>query len=1092
MGGRTTPPWAQGAIGKTMRFVSCVVAVVAVVTVNLAVSLPGPLLRPAFVFLCLILLAAAVWGFRWAVFLSFASAAGFSWILPPAGSLKVNDWRESYALIAFLIVAFIGSYLSRRARAEAGKAIRSELELRDVMNAAPTHLWRCSTHGAVEFVNAGWQKYTGLPVEQALGSKWEDTIHPDDRIRFTAEWKDALTTSQTLESEVRVRRADGQYRWWFVRNVPRKDETGNVAKWYGGGFDIEDRKRAEGLLSRENQILEMVARGESLREILNSLCLLVEGSAGGALASVLLVQGDRLWHGAAPSLPREYTDAINGAPIGVSAGSCGTAAYRREQVIVEDIATDPLWADYRQLALPHSLRACWSTPVFSSQGEVIATFAMYYREPRMPGDAEQEIIRQIAHLAGIAIERKLTQDALRTSEAYLAEAQRVAHLGTWVWRVLDREAVYVSEEWYRIYDFDPKQGRPSLRERLDRIHPEDRDRYVSTVERAIAERDDYEIEYRIVLPGGTMKYLNVTGHPVRNESGELVNYVGIASDITERKQAEMALRAAMDERARISAFREEIGVALSRRKDLKGILHSCASALVRHLDAAFARVWTLSSDGRELELQASAGMYTHLDGSHSRIPVGQLKIGLIAQERKPHFTNDAQNDPRVSDRNWAQQQKIISFAGYPLVLADRLVGVMGMFSRKPLTESTLEALSFAAGIIAQGIERKRAEEALRRSEAYLAEGQRLTHVGSWGLNLAAWQALHSSAEHTRLFGFDPDEGMPSFGEFFQRVHPEDQERVLETFHALLRSGGDLDMQYRVAVPGSPVRYLHAIGHPVVNQSGASGEYVGITIDITERRRSDQERERLHQLEADLAHMNRVTTMGELTASLAHEVNQPITAAMTSARTCMRWLAREIPNIERAREAAARIVDVTDRAAKIISRIRLLFRKGTPERQLVDMNEVVSDSIALLRNEANRHKISIRAELGRGLPAVLGDRIQLQQVLMNLMINSIDAMKEVDGMRELVFRSRREADDRVLISVSDTGVGLPPRADQVFNPFFTTKAEGTGMGLAISRSIVESHGGRLWASPNAGGGASFHFTLSAAVEANTDEQTVSAL
>ena len=1077
--------WEQASFRRTLQLLGCIAAVAAVDAVNSAGNLPGPLLRPAFVFLCMILLVAAVWGLRWAVFLSLTASIGFSWLLPPTGSFKWNDWREAYAFAAFLIVALIGSYLSRRARTEAKRAIESERELRDVMDAVPAQLLRYSPSGAVEFVNESWQKYTGLPIEGALGWKWESVIHPGDRDRFAAEWKEAIATERAMESEVRVRRADGQYRWWFVRNVPRRDEQGQVAKWYGGGFEIEDRKRAESLLSRENQILEMVAEGESLPEILNALCLLVEDAAGGALSSVLLLEGNRLRHGAAPSLPKDYTRAIDGASIGPVAGSCGTAAYRREQVIVEDIATDPLWADYRQLALPHSLRACWSTPIFSSRGEVIATFAMYYREPRKPDTAEQEIIRHIAHLAGIAIERKLTQDALRSSEAYLSEAQRVAHLGTWVWRVQGRDVVYASDEWYWIYGFDPDVGPPGWRQRVERIHPEDRDRYVSVVERAVAEQTDYDTEFRILLPSGMTKYLHVIGHPVRDEAGELVKYVGIASDITEQKQAERALRAAIDERTRIAAFREEIVMALSRQADLRGILQSCTGAMVRHLDAAFARIWTLSSDGRELELQASAGMYTHLDGPHSRIPVGQFKIGLIAQERKAHFTNNAQNDPRVSNPDWARQQQIVSFAGYPLVLADRLVGVMGMFAKKGLAESTLEALSFAAGLVAQGIERKRAEEALRKSEAYLAEGQRLTHVGSWGLNVAAHQALHSSAEHTRLFGFDPEKNMPSFEAFFQRVHPDDQQRVLDTFEALMRAGGNLDMQYRVAVPGSPVKYLHAIGHPAPGPSGAAGEYVGITIDVTERRRSEQERERLRQLEADLAHMNRVTTMGELTASLAHEVNQPITAAMTSAKTCIRWLARETPNVERAREAAARIADVTDRAAKIINRIRLLFRKGTPERQLVDMNEVVSDSIALLRNEANRHRISIRTELADDLPAVFGDRIQLQQVLMNLMINSIEAMKEVDGNRELAFRSQREADGRVLVSVRDTGVGLPPEADEVFNPFFTTKAEGTGMGLAISRSIIESHGGRLWATSNGNDGASFHFVLSDAAEASED-------
>ncbi len=984
--------------------------------------------------------------------------------------------REGYMGARTLIVAIIGSFVSRRALTKARRATQSEQELLDVLNAAPAHLWRSSADGAVEFVNAAWKKYTGLSEEQTLGWNWEAAIHPDDRNRFTGEWKEALATGQTMESEVRVKRADGQYRWWFVRNVPWRDEKGNVVKRYGGGFEIEDRKRAESLLARENHILEMVAKGESLSEILNALCRVVEEYAAGALASILLLDGDRLRHGGSPSLPKEYTDAIDGAPIGPSAGSCGTAAYRREQVIVEDIATDPLWADYRQLALPHSLCACWSTPVFSSRGEVIATFAMYYREPRRPNHPEQEMIRQITHLAGIAIERKLTQDALRSSEAYLAEAQRVAHLGTWVWNAQDRKIVYVSDEWHRIFGFDPELGPPSWGQGLERIHPEDRDRYVSALERAIAEKTDYDVALRIVLPGGTLKYLQVIGHPVGNESGELVNFVGIASDITERREVEIALRAAMDERTRLSAFREEIGMALSHQEDLKGILHTCAGAVVRHLDAAFARIWTLSGDGRELELQASAGIYKHLDGPHSRIPVGQLKIGLIAQERKPHFTNDAQNDPRVSDKDWARREKMISFAGYPLVLESRLVGVMGMFSQKPFTESTLEALSSAAGIIAQGIERRRAEEALRRSEAYLAEGERLTHVGSWGLNVVTRRALHSSAEHTRLFGFDPEKGTPSFAEFLQRVHPEDQKHVIETFEVLTRSAGDLDLRYRIAAPGAPLKYMHAIGHPVLKQSSAPGEYVGITIDITERRRSDQERERLRQLEADLAHINRVSMMGEMTASLAHELNQPIAAAITNANTCLLWLTRDQPDLEEAREAATRIVKDGTRAAEIIDRTRWFYKKGAPAQpELVDVSEIIREMAALLRNEAARWSVSVHLELADGIPKAMADRVQLQQVFMNLMLNAIEAMRETAG--ELEIRSRVDRDGQLLISVSDTGVGLPPeKADRIFEAFFTTKPQGIGMGLAITRSIIEAHGGCLWATGNPGRGATFQFTL----------------
>jgi len=251
--------------------------------------------------------------------------------------------------------------------------------------------------------------------------------------------------------------------------------------------------------------------------------------------------------------------------------------------------------------------------------------------------------------------------------------------------------------------------------------------------------------------------------------------------------------------------------------------------------------------------------------------------------------------------------------------------------------------------------------------------------------------------------------------------------------------------------------------------------------VSEQKRAE---EALRQAQADFARVNRVTTMAELTASLAHEVNQPISAAVTNAHACLRWLAGDTPNLEEARAAAMRIVKDGTRAAEIIGRIRLHFEKGTPQRELLDVNEVIREMILLLRGELARYSISVRPELTADLPQVMGDRVQLQQVMMNLVSNSIDAMKDLDGSRELAIKSRRAENEQLMVSVSDTGVGLPPQhADQIFNAFFTTKLHGTGMGLRISGSIIESHGGRLWAEDNSPRGARFHFTLPTKIEAN---------
>jgi C4-dicarboxylate-specific signal transduction histidine kinase len=252
-------------------------------------------------------------------------------------------------------------------------------------------------------------------------------------------------------------------------------------------------------------------------------------------------------------------------------------------------------------------------------------------------------------------------------------------------------------------------------------------------------------------------------------------------------------------------------------------------------------------------------------------------------------------------------------------------------------------------------------------------------------------------------------------------------------------------------------------------------------ESSERKRAE---EKLQQAQADLAHVSRVTTMGELTASLAHEVNQPIAAAVTNANTCLRWLTRDSPDLEEARAAAMRIVKDGTRAAEIITRVRLLFQKGAPQRELVDLNEVIREMILLLRSETVRYNVSVGADLALDLPQVLADRVQLQQVMMNLMLNSIDAMKNVDGSRALIIKSRRSDNEHLLLSVSDTGVGLPlDQTDKIFNAFFTTKTHGTGMGLSISRSIVESHGGRLWFGNNPPRGASFYLALPIRVEAH---------
>ncbi|OLB28388.1 MAG: hypothetical protein DMG41_35080 [Acidobacteria bacterium] len=374
-------------------------------------------------------------------------------------------------------------------------------------------------------------------------------------------------------------------------------------------------------------------------------------------------------------------------------------------------------------------------------------------------------------------------------------------------------------------------------------------------------------------------------------------------------------------------------------------------------------------------------------------------------------------------------------------------------------------------------ERHRAEEALRRSEASLHEAQRVSRTGSFGWSVSTGE-ISWSEEASRIFQYDRTT-KPTVELILKRVHPEDAVHVKQTIESASVNGKDFEHECRLVMPDNSVKYVHVVAHALSDKSGRT-EFVGAVMDATERKCAE---EALREAQANLARVSRMTTMGELTASVAHEIKQPISAALINAKTCLRWLGRDQPDVAEAREAAARNIKDVTRASDIISGISLLFKKGALRRELLDVNELIREMIVLLHSEASRYSISIRTELAEDLPKVMADRVQLQQVFMNLMLNGIDAMKETTGGRELTIKSEA-GDGQLLISVRDTGVGLPPeQADQIFRTFFTTKDKGTGMGLPISRSIIESHGGRLWVTDNSGRGATFQFTLPRTVAAH---------
>jgi PAS domain S-box-containing protein len=659
------------------------------------------------------------------------------------------------------------------------------------------------------------------------------------------------------------------------------------------------------------------------------------------------------------------------------------------------------------------------------------------QEARRSGEQKQiaEVLEQ--RVAERTSRLTAVNDELRRSEAYLAEAQRLSRTGSFGWRPATGEIRW-SEETFRIFQHD-RTTKPTVELTLERVHPEDLFFVKQAIERASQDGKDFDFEYRLLMPDGLIKHVHVVAHALNDDRGD-VEFAGAVMDVTEQHQAKAAL--------------EKAFVEVKNSQDRLQLI----------IDTIPGWVWSALPDG-SIDFVSQSWVDYH---------------GLSLEDLRQGW--QVVLHPDDVERAYETGRAAVS-SGQPFQTELRSRRADGeyrwfVYRAVPLRDETGNIVKWY-GTTNDIDDRKRAEEALRQSEHNLSEAQRLTHTGSFTWDIRTQQALYLSEEWQRIYGFDPEDDGRAWEERWRRIHPEDRPTWQAAVERAVKERTDYELEYRILLPNGVMKYVHALGHPVLDASRDVVQFTGSVTDITERKRAE---EALRQALEELAHVSRMTTMGELTASLAHEVNQPITAAVTNAKTCVRWLAADPPNLEEAREAALRSAKSGTRAADIISRIRSLFQKSTPKRELVNVNEVIREIIVLLRGETTRYSISVRTELGTGLPKLMGDHVQLQQVIMNLVLNGIEAMKDVDDKRELFIKSQLAEDERLLITISDTGVGLPPQADHIFDAFFTTKLQGTGMGLSISRSIVESHGGRLWAEGNSSRGATFYIALPTRVEA----------
>ena len=624
-------------------------------------------------------------------------------------------------------------------------------------------------------------------------------------------------------------------------------------------------------------------------------------------------------------------------------------------------------------------------------------------------------------------DRKHFEEKLLRSEAFLTEAQSISHTGSFGWRVSTEEILW-SEETFRIFQYD-RTTKPTVELIRQRIHPDDAAFATQTIERASQDGKDFDFEHRLLMPDGSIKHVRVVGRAERDVAGEL-EFVGAVMDVTAAKEAEERIR--QDERE-----------------------------LRTTIDTIPAIVSSMEPDG-SIDF-VSHRWLDYVGLSREEITGGAWKSTIHPDDR----------DRVVS--NW---QAALA-TGEPLELEARYQRADGLHRwflvrKVPLRDENGRIVKWYATLF--DIEdRKQAEEQLRRSEAYLAEAQRLTHTGSWALNVATGEPTHYSEQNSRLFGFGRAGRIPSMQEFRERVHPEDRDRTREAFYRAVAERTDYEADYRAVLPDGTIKHLHTIGHPVFNAAGDLVEYMGTSVDVTERRQAE---DAVLKAQAELAHIARVSTMGEMAASIAHEVDQPLSGVVINANACLRFLTGAAPNLAEVRDGLQAIARDGRRASDVIGRIRALARRAATEKEPLDLDEVIREVVALAEGEARRTGATLRTELAGDLPPVLGDRVQLQQVVLNLLLNGLEAMHGVVGRpRELVIRTQREASDRVRVAVQDSGSGIDPQlVPRLFEAFYTTKRDGLGMGLSISRSIVEQHGGRLWAEPNDGPGTTFHFTV----------------
>jgi PAS domain S-box-containing protein len=669
----------------------------------------------------------------------------------------------------------IAADIEDRKRAQEAER-RHESELRELIEAIPAMAWSASPDSSCTYVNKNWTEYTGLSLEETVGSGWLRAVHQQDAEQHLSSWQKSVATGQPFQNEVRFRRAaDGQYRWFTVRGVPLLDEQGRILRWYGIAADIEDRKRAE--QARE----EAARRSErELRDVVNTVPAYV-------------------WS----TTPDGQVDFVNDRWLQFTGLALDEAfGWKWEAVLHPDDRTRVV-ADWHT-AVKNGQAMESEARVRQADGE----YCWWFVRNVPLRDETGKLVRWYGTAIDIE-ERKRAEQALRRSEAYLAEAQRLTKTGSWAAQVSLKENVnwsnvYWSKEMYRIFGFDPDPTPPSSMEVVRRLHPEDAPYHPRMVERAIRDGTDFELDYRLLLPDGAAKYIHAVGHPVVNASGDVIELVGTAMDVTERKRAEDALHAS--EASLLEAQR------LTRTCSWR---HEVLSDKV-----------TVSPEGLLMY-----GIEPEDDASSADFYFGRMH---------------PKDRPEVQQAYAAALLRKTDFeADFRIVLPDGTIKNTRSIGH-PILDERGDVVEFVGASI-DVTEHHRAAQALRRSEAYLAEAQKLTKTGSWARDPRADLILYCSDEIYRIFGLNPADGIPSTETLMQRVHPDDRTRIRARIEEGVRDKVERSFEYRIMLPDGNVKYLHHLRRPVINDAGEVVEVLGTTMDITERKQAEEAKKAAEEL-----------------------------------------------------------------------------------------------------------------------------------------------------------------------------------------------------------------------------------------------------